>query len=445
MKTSHGRLGLAGVAVLGAALLLGGCDTDDLLEVPDPDVVSTPVFTDPTNLSSVLGGARREFARAYAGEQNDEGGQIHMSGTFADEMHHSGTFTTRQDLDARRMELNNGTLEEGFFELHRGRNHTELGASLFADSDEAGGAAHVELLALAGFSYIMFAENYCSGVPFSNIPLTGEATFGAPETTNQILQRALDRFSEAGSLSGASGDVADLIAVGEGRALLNQGDYTGAAQAVSGVDSGVEFLVAYNAAAQTTNNGVFNLVNEEKRWSVTGNEGTNGLPYFLGGDDPRLPATEAGNGANQDFIHFGQLKYPSLGADIPLATGVEARLIEAEAALAAEDRDEFFRIHNEELRSLHEELDALEDTGQTMAELVDIHFDERARWLWLTSHRLGDLRRLVTQYGRSADDVYPVGETIQSTLYGDQLSMPVPFSEQNNPSYDPSQCDPTQA
>ena len=36
-------------------------------------------------------------------------------------------------------------------------------------------------------------------------------------------------------------------------------------------------------------------------------------------------------------------------------------------------------------------------------------FRERAFWLYLSGHRLGDLRRMVRQYGRSADAVFPGG------------------------------------
>lgn len=444
MKINDRRLSVFGMAALGLAVLLGGCDTDSLVQVPDPDVVSQPVFADPDNLDAVLAGVRREWARAYGGEQNDEGGQIHQSATFADEMHHSGTFTTRQEIDAREITLTNGSNEEAFFELQRARNHAELAAGLFADSDRSGSAGHAEVLTLAGFSYILFAENYCSGVPFSVLPLEGEEVFGAPETTGQILDRALDRLSAADGLAGATGDLASAIAVARGRALLNADEPAAAAQAVASVPTGFVYATTYDAAAQSTHNAVYQLTNAEKRWSVTGNEGTNGLPLIFD-DDPRISAAEvAGEGFQAGVIHFEQFKYPGVGTDIALATGIEARLIEAEAALRAGERDEFFAIHNT-LRALEDGLADLEDTGQSEEELVTLHFTERAAWLWLTSHRLGDLRRLVRQYGRAAGDVYPVGSTVQNSPYGPMLSMPVPFTEENNPNYDPMQCTPNEA
>lgn len=41
----------------------------------------------------------------------------------------------------------------------------------------------------------------------------------------------------------------------------------------------------------------------------------------------------------------------------------------------------------------------------TPAAQEDQLFKERAYWLFLTSHRLGDLRRLVRQYGRGVSSV----------------------------------------
>jgi hypothetical protein len=90
-----------------------------------------------------------------------------------------------------------------------------------------------------------------------------------------------------------------------------------------------------------------------------------------------------------------------------------------------------------------EGLSNLVDTGQTAAQLVDIHFSERAHWLWLTNHRLGDLRRLVRQYGRAATSVFPIGPTELGSPRGDHVTLRVPFSETNNTNYQPSACDPT--
>ena len=79
-------------------------------------------------------------------------------------------------------------------------------------------------------------------------------------------------------------------------------------------------------------------------------------------------------------------------------------------------------------------LGALTDPG-TAAGRVDQLFAERAYWLWLTGHRLSDMRRLIRQYGRNQASVFPTGVTAYGLPYGTDVSLPVPFEEVNNPNY----------
>ncbi|HEU4879794.1 MAG TPA: hypothetical protein VFT21_10085, partial [Gemmatimonadaceae bacterium] len=76
----------------------------------------------------------------------------------------------------------------------------------------------------------------------------------------------------------------------------------------------------------------------------------------------------------------------------------------------------------------------------TTAAQVDQLFKERAYWLFLTSHRLGDMRRLIRQYGRSANSVFPTGPYFKGGTYGTDVNSPVPQREQNNPNYTPGAC-----
>lgn len=439
------RRGLRPALLAGALLLpLGACDVEELLNVDDVDVVSGPVFEDPENLESVYGGAIREFSRALGGEYNGEGGQILQSGLFSDELFNSDNFSDRQALDARDMTSVNDASEDAFFWLQRARNHAEIAAGLLAEGADAENTweeERAELLSLAGFTYVMFGENYCGGVPFSTVPQEGETSYGSAETTQQIFDRAVARFDAALAL-GTSAEIENLALVGKARALLNTAttpaQVTAAAAIVADVPTDFSYLVGYSGAITLYGNAVWQLINAEKRWSVSDSEGVNGLPYASDAD-PRTPTSESPPGTFQTDVHYNQLKYPAQGTDIPLATGIEARLIQAEAALRNDDRATFFAIHNT-LRDRVAGLADLVDAGQTTAQLVDIHFKERAYWLWLTSHRLGDLRRLIRQYNRSEDAVFPIGPTMQETARGDQVAMLVPFSERNNPNYDPEAC-----
>ena len=62
-------------------------------------------------------------------------------------------------------------------------------------------------------------------------------------------------------------------------------------------------------------------------------------------------------------------------------------------------------------------LAALADPGTDDAR-VDLLFRERAFWMYFTSHRIGDLRRLVRQYGRAQETVWPSGNYFKGGVYG---------------------------
>jgi hypothetical protein len=68
-------------------------------------------------------------------------------------------------------------------------------------------------------------------------------------------------------------------------------------------------------------------------------------------------------------------------------------------------------------------------------------FRERAFWLWGTVHRLGDLRRLIRRYGRTADAVFPSGPYDNGTAkalypsYGTAVNFPIGAIEQSNPNF----------
>jgi hypothetical protein len=120
---------------------------------------------------------------------------------------------------------------------------------------------------------------------------------------------------------------------------------------------------------------------------------------------------------------------------VPLATGQEARLIEAEASLRAGDASWLPILNALRAGSAFAlQLPPLTDPGTT-ASRVDILFRERAMWMYLTGHRLGDLRRLVRQYGRSQDQVFPTGPYPKGGEFGSDVNITPPYAERNNPTY----------
>jgi hypothetical protein len=71
----------------------------------------------------------------------------------------------------------------------------------------------------------------------------------------------------------------------------------------------------------------------------------------------------------------------------------------------------------------------------------DVLFSERAFWLFMTGHRLGDLRRLVYQYGLPQNAVYPTGDYHKGGVYGSDVVFPLDFDEANNSLFSHDMCD----
>mgnify|MGYP003290203201 CR=1 FL=1 len=122
-----------------------------------------------------------------------------------------------------------------------------------------------------------------------------------------------------------------------------------------------------------------------------------------------------------------------------MADGIEARLIEAEAQLRSNDFGGMRTTLNDLRAGADLGLDPLPTPGSA-TEAEDQLFSERAFWLFATGHRLGDMRRLIRQYNRPVNTVFPNGPYFKGGLYGTDVNVPVPFQEQNNPEYDKSAC-----
>jgi starch-binding outer membrane protein, SusD/RagB family len=466
----RGRRRLRPLSLMAAALALplAGCSLDSILDVTDPDVATPGTIRDPANLPGLRAGALGDFQVAYAGNTLGGGGTegiILSAGLLADELYVSDTFGTRQEVDRRTVTPENAGMETVFRNLHRARRSAEVAAEIYAANPEAeryNPAQHAEMTSLAAFTYVMFAENYCSGVPFSRLTLDNRLEHGPQWTTAQMFDQALTSFRAARGLS-TNATQLNLARIGEGRTLLGMGRFQDAAAAVAAVPTNFVYQMEYSDNTPRQNNGVWGITHNRRGYGVAHREGGNGLPYRQGNSqvratqDPRVPYQRtAARAIDSPYAHFWQMKYPERGSSIPLATGIEARLIEAEAALRRNDIPVFVDKHNELRATRDLPAFALADVlAMTEAQRVNVHFQERGFWLYLQAHRLGDMRRLIRQYGRGAETVFPTGTytrllwagvaTADAALvprelgtYGTDVNFPVPFDEQNNPNFE--QC-----
>jgi hypothetical protein len=437
--------GLIGVGV--ALVALAGCE----LTSTQPDVTVPGSINDSTALPTIAAGALGDFAGAFGGFGNTTPGIVLLGGTLGDEWINSDYFDTHSQIENRDVLPNNAALDRAYRDLHRARVSNQFTAQRFAETGIVD-PARARALNLAGFTDVLIAEHFCSGVPFSAFDQSGTITYGPQLSTQQMLDSAIALFDSAAAAATAVGeDAADQLtaaAVGKGRALLDEGRYPEAAAAVQDVSTDFVFAIEYSTNTDRERLGLYDFNATQSRFSLADNEGGNGID-FRSADDPRLPWEDEGISPTDGVTPlFVELKYGAPDASVPLATGIEARLIEAEAALQAGSASTFIAKLNEARDAFDLGLGNVSDPG-SQDRRVDLLFRERAFDLALTGHRLGDMRRLARTtlggYGRGVESVYPVGETPKGGgTYGSTAALPVPLTEQNNPNYDASACDPAQ-
>lgn len=422
-----GRAATALVAFLAAS----ACSSEKILDVDDPDVATPASLEARSALPVVYAGAIGDFQVAFSGNTGSEG-QINMSGLFTDELLFAETFPTRLEVDKRQIQEQNSTMTQIMRDIQKARGSADFASSKF-EAVLPTDIRRAETMNIAGFAIVIMAENYCSGVPLSRLTDAGDVVLGDPRTTAQLLDDALAKFDSAIVIATAAGTAGttqlNLARVGRGRALLNKADFAGAAAAVTAVPTSFVYNIFSSAGTNRQNNGVWYWQRTSNRWTVSNREGINGLAY-ISDADPRAPTSNANKvGLDGATPIFFQEKYPLKESPTPLATGREARLIEAEAALRAGNTGSFINFVNLSRGALS----ALA-LPATAREQQDLLFKERAYTMWLTSHRLGDMRRLVRQYGRTQDQVFPTGAypaPIGGT-YGTDVNFIIPFDEKNN-------------
>ncbi|HEX6535944.1 MAG TPA: hypothetical protein VF041_15215 [Gemmatimonadaceae bacterium] len=310
-----------------------------------------------------------------------------------------------------------------------------------------------EMYAYQGYAEIGLADMYCSGIPLSTLDFGGDFTYRAGSTTSDVYRHAIALFDTALTLAADSARIANLALIGKGRALLDLGQFAEAAQAVAGVSDDYRFQFQVDWRGRLGDNG-FRQPPPLHGATVADSEGVNGLAFISSGD-PRTASHQTA--VNTHGVPIYEPDAYVEVAPFTLASGVEARLIQGEAQLQAGDVAGWLATLNR-LRTDgtydtqpdpadSTKTDTLWHAGTggvaglrplddpvTPDERVDLLFHERAYWLFLTGRRQGDLRRLLRQYGRHQEQVYPTGFYPGGQgIYGADFTVPVPASERVNP------------
>ena len=477
------KLGRRGAALALATAVLSGCSIDDLIAVDQPTGF-TPAdpnaFNNEQGTYEMYKGVLNKFREATSGKLTG-GGYIVMTGLLGDELNAgrfntatSGAFTTHSIVDGRSMETGDGS--DGGYEglwrqLHGVRAqamNTIPALRKYGPNQPKDYTGHT--YALWGMAETMLANFYCSGIPLTTVQFEGSFSYAPGSTTQQVYEHALKMFDSSLVYAPDSVEVRQLAKVGKGWALLNLGRFDEAAAAVADVPTPFAYLNLHSdAEPNSVGTPTFTYARTTHAvtdmGTVSDMEGGNGLPYRSSGD-PRtasslLRARQATSGHAETYKPDHWL---ISGGNTPviMASGVEARLIEAEAALRSGDASwltmlnalrtdgTFSTAPNPTDPAVVDTtwgpgqgavlwtsvggtlpgLRPLEDPG-TDAARIDLLFQERAYWLFLTGRRMPDMRRLIRQYGRTPEDVFPVGSYPAGPVgsYGIDVTAPAPAAE----------------
>ena len=441
---------LSTMAVLGIV----GCDRvkTELLSPQNPGLVDPTAVGSPTAALALRVGALGRYKQVQAGESIWQYG-----GTLADEYKNADFSSDRINADQRftdaAVSWNYGgvTQSRGFV-----RDAIKAMKQFNPDSSGLIGELYMEL----AFFEMTLADNYCNGIPLGHTD-DGVSVNGAPVTILQVYDSASNHLDSALAFSSKATDAGSVYInraarVWKARVLIDK-DRANAAQAAALVASvPTTFVYDMTFSAVSGSNGMWQLNNSTARIGVADSFDIiggvqsvikNALP-FVSANDPRVPVANGDlltpkvppeDGVTRPF-YLSQL-YKGQFDPLVLASGVDARLYEAEAKLQANDIAGMMTILNN-LRTATPRpvigvttIPAMPTlaTPANATDAASLLFREKAFWTFGRGQRLPDLRRLVRQYGRTDDQVFPTGNYFKGGKYGVDENFPVPSSEQVNP------------
>lgn len=300
--------------------------------------------------------------------------------------------------------------------------------------------------ALEAYAITLLAENLCSGVPLSESTYGVDVFYSPGLSTDSLFNMAVAKFDSALAIPHDSIRYRTLASIGKGRALISLAKYEDAAEAVSVVLRDDVYQMHYTESPSLGSSGVGHY---SSFWTwrdiaysaraVVNLEGVNGTVWYGNSwIDPRVPVDLDQEAGMSPSAIVRQTKFSDGNVTLNFAGWQEAKMIQAEYLLSKSDPNWIDPL-NEARRSI-----GLADTisQPDKSSNVDLLFRERAFWFYGEGVRLSDYRRLVRQYGRAVNSVYPIGPYTYSLNiygYGDAVVFTPPFSEINN-NYNYSGC-----
>lgn len=441
------------VVIAVASTFLTACNAkDELLSPQQPSVISPGSVTSPTAANALYAGALDRWKAAMNGGGGNTEALWNWEALFTDELRSSDTFSQRNDADQRNLATNDGVLTPIYraAQQSRGRARDAINA-LLAYDPSASGKTHVgEMFVVMGYVEMAMSGVFCNGIPF------GETVNGVPQYTKPLTNADGSKLAIAHIDSGLTYltgtdqgtlNVKYLALVARARAQVDLGDFPGAATTVASVPTSFQYNFTYS---QTTfDNEWWVMGPSVKRYTAGDSVDVagrifNAIPFSRLGD-PRVSVTDTKTPAEDNTTNFLQINNWGRDDPIPVASGIDARLIEAEERLQVQDIAGMMTILNN-LRTSAQTIGIFKiaamaalPTPPDQASATDLFFREKALWQYERGYRMDDLRRLVRQYGRPQDQVFPSGGFTRngtpSGNFGSQVAFPVVDDEKSNPNF----------
>jgi hypothetical protein len=450
--------GLVAALVAISPLLLSSCQnslTDNLLEAEqptliDPSNVDSPAGADAIRLGTLINFRNLTNAWTFGGLVGDEFDYTVAASItlFVDQRRGSNPFA----ISAFTSQLR--TLAT----IRTSANQAIPLLNKWAPTPVANIA---EMYFARGMAELQIATDFCNGIPLDDGNLS-PTVWTQPLTNAQIFDVAAATFdtamAKASGTDAASVNISRAARIGKARALVGAGKFAEAAALVPAATIPTNYAYNFTFATTSGNNPVWSLNPSGRQYSVGDSVEGNShnlivpgvIPYFSA-KDPRLPVsyTVSANGRDTTKGADGVtlFRFTNIyGQTTPMAVvnGIDARLIEAEARLAANDISGMITILNA-LRATTLTLGTITVTSAQLPPLatpvtanaaVSLFFREKAFWTYSRGQRLGDMRRLIRQYGRTENQVFPSGPYYSGGgTYGTDVNFPLGPDEQGNPNF----------
>jgi len=455
MKTQLDRARWTTIAATVAVLAIGACDRvkTELLEPQNPGLVDPTAVNSPTAALALRVGALGRYKQLTNGNGGESIWQY--GGTLADEYKNADFSSDRIKVDQRLTDDFSSWNYAGTTQS-RGFIRDAIAAMRTYAPDSA--AMIGELFAELAFFEMTMADNYCNGIPLGHTE-NGLQVNGEPLTILQVYDSAANHLDTAMTFSARGSDansvfINRLSRVLKARVLIAKDKSNAGAAAALVANVPTTYVYDMTFSSSSGSNGMWSLNNSTARISVAdsvdvvggvANVIKNALP-FASANDPRVPVCN-GDQCSPKVVAEDQvtrpfyvgLLYKGQFDPLVLASGVDARLYEAEAKLQGRDIAGMITILND-LRQAKPTIGVTTvppmaplSTPATADAATTLLFREKAFWTFGRGQRLPDLRRLIRQYGRSQEQVFPNGLYFKGGSYGPDVNFPIPSSEAVNP------------